>query len=122
MRAASCLVVAAFAGFTVAAAQAGEPVSIGEMDTIRAHVARHWKPPPGVPEVQVEVEVATGPDGTVHGATALPPEKPVPGWGRAALAARRALYQASPLPIPADRADQFKTFVFVFNTHSNSGR
>lgn len=99
-------------------AQAGEPVSMGDLDTLRAHVTKFWVLPEGTRNSgAIELQVDTRPDGTVTSVTILTPSPP-PGaaWTQAALSARRAVYLASPLPLPAGKHDQFKNFVLVFNT------
>lgn len=99
-------------------ARAGEPITMSDIDAIRAHVAKFWALPEGARNsVEIPLQVETRPDGTVTSVTIVTPSSP-PGaaWTQVALSARRAVYLASPLPLPAGKHDQFKNFVFIFNT------
>lgn len=99
-------------------ARAGEPITMSNIDAIRAHVAKFWVLPEGTRNSGnvIELQVETRPDGTVTGVTILTPSPPGAVWTQVALSARRAVSLASPLPLPAGKHDQFKNFVLVFNT------
>jgi Predicted membrane protein len=96
-----------------------EPISMTEMDAIRAHVSRYWNIPAGAKDsanLIIEVRVTLQPDGTVTDARVI--NQPLMAdsfWTAAADSARRAVRLASPLPIPRDKYSQFSDFVLVFN-------
>ena len=96
-----------------------EPISMTEMDAIRAHVSKFWNIPAGAKDAAnliVEIRVTLMPDGTVTDAQVV--NRPMLAdsfWQAAADSARRAVRLASPLPIPRDKYSQFRDFVLVFN-------
>jgi outer membrane biosynthesis protein TonB len=104
-----------------------EPVSMTEQDRIRAHVERFWNVPAGAKDADkliVEIKVSVLPDGTVTGADIVldPVMMLNPYYQAAADSARRAVRAASPLPIPANKYDQFKDFSLRFNPKFAAGR
>jgi len=106
---------------------ANEPVSMTEKDAIRAHVERFWNVPAGAKDADkliVLVRVSVLPDGTVTDAQIVPDAVQMlnPYYQAAADSARRAVRAASPLPIPANKYDQFKDFTLAFNPKFAAGR
>jgi outer membrane biosynthesis protein TonB len=105
-----------------------EPVSMTEMDRIRAHVEKVWVPPAGAKEAEklaVTIRVFIMPDGTVTDAQII--DKPIFAdsfWQAAADSARRAVRTASPLPIPKDKYDTLKNgdLVLTFDIAKAMGR
>ena len=102
------------------------PVSRSEQDAIREHVSRFWNVPIGARDAEnlvVELRIQCDPDGTVrnvrldNGARAASD----PMFRAAAESAMRAVRMASPLPIPAGKADQFRDFILSFNPRQVSG-
>ena len=104
-----------------------EPVSMTERDRIRAHIERFWNVPAGAKDADklvVMIKVSVLPDGTVTAAEVeLNPAMMMnPYYQAAADSARRAVRAASPLPIPADKYDQFRDFTLAFNPKFAAGR
>lgn len=129
MRAGAFLATALLSAYPAHLAQASEgkpaPLVMGEIDAIRARVRPYFNVPEEARGQTLKVEnlIELERDGAVTMVTIQQPPQPQgPLWTKVALAARRAVWQASPLPIPADKYDQFKKFFFVFNTDQNSGR
>lgn len=90
-----------------------QPVSMTEMDAIRAHVAQFWRIPGGAPNAEtlvVSVRVFLTPDGTVMDAQVLANSARSGDvfYQAAADAARRAVRAASPLPIPKGKYETLK--------------
>lgn len=83
---------------------------------LRAHVSQYWSVTHDTQHHRVILRVTCLSDGTVVDAREI--DKPAnagPAWEAAAAGARRAVRQASPLPIPRDKASQFQDFVLEFN-------
>ncbi|EME68165.1 periplasmic protein TonB [Paramagnetospirillum caucaseum] len=104
-----------------------EPVSMTERDRIRAHIERFWNVPAGAKDADklvVMIKVSVLPDGTVTSAEVeLNPVMMMnPYYQAAADSARRAVRAASPLPIPADKYEQFRDFTLAFNPKFAAGR
>jgi len=104
-----------------------EPISMTEKDRIRAHIERFWSVPAGAKDADklvVIIKVSVLPDGTVTSAEIVtdPMMMLNPYYQAAADSARRAVRAASPLPIPADKYDQFKDFQLAFNPKFAAGR
>jgi outer membrane biosynthesis protein TonB len=105
-----------------------EPVSMTEMDRIRRAVEEKWHVPAGAKDADklvVYIKVSVLPDGTVTGAQVRAGDPMMmlnPFYQAAADSARRAVLAASPLPIPANKYDQFKDFELAFNPKFAAGR
>ncbi|HSW44962.1 MAG TPA: TonB C-terminal domain-containing protein, partial [Phycisphaerae bacterium] len=96
-----------------------QPISMTEMDAIRAHVEKQWNIPAGAKDAAnlvVQIRITVLPDGTVTGAEIVNAPLVMDSFYQAAAdSARRAVRLASPLPIPRDKYDQFRDFVMRFN-------
>lgn len=98
-----------------------------ERDRIRAHIERFWNVPAGAKDADklvVMIKVSVLPDGTVTAAEVQmdPMMMMNPYYQAAADSARRAVRAASPLPIPADKYEQFRDFTLAFNPKFAAGR
>ncbi|MBC7951457.1 MAG: TonB C-terminal domain-containing protein [Rhodospirillaceae bacterium] len=115
--------IAAIMGLMGFSACAAQPVSMAEMDRLRAHVTRFWVPPDGLTET-IDVRVKLAPDGKVLSAVVDDEATRAQDelYGAAARAARQAVRSASPLPIPPEKASQFEKLVLSFAPRNIQGR
>ena len=101
-------------------------ITISELDRLRLHISSFWNPPPGAASadrLKVDIYVRLEPDGTVLEAS-VEDTKRYNGdrvFRAAANAALRAVLDASPLPLPEDKYDQWKEFIFGFDPRFISG-
>jgi len=98
-----------------------------EREAIMDRILRFWDVPAGARTagtLVVMIKVSVLPDGTVTAAEiAFDPEMMLnPYYLATADSARRAVRAASPLPIPADKYDQFKDFQLAFKPQFAAGR
>ncbi|MDC0648957.1 cell envelope integrity protein TolA [Alphaproteobacteria bacterium] len=96
------------------------PVGLSEMDRIRQHVSSCWSPPigtAGANTLNVDIIVTLDRDGKVL--TAEVDNKMRLATDRtyrvAADEAIRTMFKCSPLPVPLDKYEQWKSFIFGFD-------
>jgi len=97
-----------------------------EIDRLRMHISRCWSPPAAAPNAEklaVDVRVRADSDGTVTSVESQDPDRfKVDGFYRvAARAAVRAVEECSPLPLPAEKHESWKDFIFHFDPKFISG-
>ncbi len=102
------------------------PVSRSEQDAIREHVSRFWNVPIGARDAEnlvVDLRIECDPDGTVRNVRLENSARMAsdPMYRAAADSAMRAVRMASPLPIPAGKAAQFRDFILSFNPRQLMG-
>jgi len=102
------------------------PVTADDVAKIRSHVSKCWNLPLGAlgqDHLDVEISVALSESGEVLEAEILDKFRfSVDSYFKAsALAARRAIVECSPLPIPPEKYSQLKEFVFIFNSEFIGG-
>lgn len=105
-----------------------KPIGMSEIDRLRAHITQFWSPPVGAAnahKLRVTVRIVRPQrDGTVdtvevENGTRYRTDKV---FRVAADAAKRAVLEASPLPLPADKYDQWKDYIiFEFDPSFISG-
>ena len=96
------------------------PIGVSELDRLRNHIAAQWNPPPaaaGADRLKVDIFVKLKPDGTVTEASIVEKARyQKDGTYRAAAnAALRAVLDASPLPLPREKYELWKEFIFGFD-------
>lgn len=104
------------------------PIGMSEIDRLRAHITQFWSPPVGAAnahKLRVTVRIIRPQrDGTVD---TVEVENRVryrsdKSFRVAADAAKRAVLEASPLPLPADKYEQWKEYIiFEFDPSFISG-
>ena len=96
------------------------PLGVSDIDRLRSHISKHWTPPvgaKGASQLKVDVFVKLERDGTVTRAEIVDKSR----FNRdklfsvAARAARSAILEASPLPLPAEKYELWKEFIFGFD-------
>lgn len=97
-----------------------EPVSMTELDMIRAQIYKCWNPPIGAKDAAdliVSIHVALEPDGRVSSADIVPSARYATDsfYRAAADSARRAVLLCSPLKAPPTKYDQWKDLTLRFN-------
>ena len=97
-------------------------LSITELDLIRRQLQACWNVPAGAKDgkdLNVDIKVEINPDATVRSAVIIKTSKPISDPHMRALAdsARRAVQnpKCSPLKLPLDRYDQWKSVTIGFN-------
>ena len=104
-----------------------EPVSMTEMDMIKAQIIPRWQIPAGAKDASnliIPIHVMLEPDGTVTKAEIVETLRyNTDSFYRAAAdSARRAVLLASPLKAPPTKYDQWKDFTFRFNPKDMVGQ
>jgi hypothetical protein len=95
------------------------PINLAEIDAIRRHISSCWSPPISTQDrgLIVDVEITLDTDGSVL--TAEVQNKQRLSFDRpfrvAAEEVMRTILKCSPLPIPPEKYEQWKTFTFSFN-------
>ena len=97
-----------------------------EIDRLRAHISKCWSPPAAAPDAEkldVDVRVRADRDGTVTSVESMDPVRfKKDGFYRtAARAAVRAVEECSPLPLPPEKHEAWKDFIFHFDPKFISG-
>ena len=96
------------------------PLGVSDIDRLRSHISKHWTPPvgaKGASQLKVDIFVRLERDGTVTRAEIVDKSR----FNRdklfsvAARAARSAILEASPLPLPAEKYELWKEFIFGFD-------
>ena len=98
--------------------------SISEIDRIRKHVAQCYNLPYGTSEIddkQIKLKISVNMDGSVQSTNIMDKKlyKKILCLEQQD-AARRAVIDCSPLPIPIEKYEKFKVFIFIFSTFINS--
>ena len=96
------------------------PIGLSELDRVRIHIAKRWNPPPaaaGANKLKVDIYVRLEPDGSVTEARIVEVKRYNSDriYRAAANAALRAVLDASPLPLPREKYDQWREFIFGFD-------
>ena len=107
---------------------ASAQLTLSEIDAVRALLARCWIVPAGAPEAEdlrVEIAVRMLPDGRVSDAKIIDAARMQadPFFRSAAESALRALRNpnCSPLPLPSDKYDRWKSFTLSFDPREMFG-
>jgi outer membrane biosynthesis protein TonB len=96
------------------------PLGVSDIDRLRSHISKHWTPPvgaKGASQLKVDIFVKLERDGTVTRAEIVDKSR----FNRdklfsvAARAARSAILESSPLPLPAEKYELWKEFIFGFD-------
>ena len=96
------------------------PLGVSDIDRLRSHISKHWTPPVGAKgarQLKVDIFVKLERDGKVTRAEIVDKSR----FNRdklfsvAARAARSAILEASPLPLPAEKYELWKEFIFGFD-------
>lgn len=99
----------------------GQQLSSSDLDAVRSQIAGCWYLDPGkkgAESMVVEIHVDLGPDGTVLGNPQILDTMRAatdPSFQAEAEAARRALLKCSPLRLPPDKYDTWKSTIFRFS-------
>ena len=96
------------------------PIGVSELDRVRMHIASRWNPPPaaaGADKLKVDIFVRLEQDGSVIDASIVEERRynTDQTYRAAANAALRAVLDASPLPLPPEKYDQWREFIFGFD-------
>jgi membrane protein involved in colicin uptake len=99
-------------------ASAGQSMSAAELDRVRNHLASCWYLDPHEKASAVSIEVKLLPDGTVESTRVVDADRMATDQGlrAAAKAAQRAVLKCSPLPLPRDKYEVWKSTVFRFDS------
>jgi hypothetical protein len=92
-------------------------MSGAELDKVRQHLASCWYLDPHETASAVSIEVKLLPDGTVESTKVVDADRMAtdPGLRAAAKAAQRALLKCSPLPLPREKYELWKSTIFRFS-------
>ena len=101
------------------------PMGPSDFDRLRAHLSKCWDLPvgsAGADTLIVDIIVTSDRDGTVLSAEIKDKTryKTDRAFKAAAAEAQRATLECSPLPLPPEKYDQWKSFVFAFDPRSLS--
>lgn len=101
------------------------PMGPSDFDRLRAHLSKCWDLPvgsAGADSLIVDIIVTSDRDGTVLSAEIKDKTryKIDRAFKAAAAEAQRATLECSPLPLPPEKYDQWKSFVFAFDPRSLS--
>ena len=96
------------------------PVGIDDIARIQQHVSKCWQPPLGAAgndTLKVDIFVSVDERGNVKRAEIVDKLRfnLDPYFKASAIAAKRAIVECSPLPIPPEKFDQLKEFTFSFD-------
>ena len=97
-----------------------------EINRLKAHIGQCWSPPAAAPDaekLEVDVRVRADSDGTVTFVESMDSTrfKTDRFYRTAARAAVRAVEECSPLPLPAEKHEVWKDFIFHFDPDFISG-
>ena len=96
-------------------------LSMSEIDILKHHVRQCWAPPFGanydLKGTFIDLQIDTNRDGTVINVKILEEQKyrKSPIYRATADSARRAVFECSPLPLPKEKYDRWKKFIFEFD-------
>lgn len=101
------------------------PMGASDFDRLRAHLSKCWDLPvgsAGADTLIVDIIVTSDRDGTVLSAEIKDKTryKIDRAFKAAAAEAQRATLECSPLPLPPEKYDQWKSFIFAFDPRSLS--
>ena len=96
------------------------PLGLSELDRLRAHISNCWEPPigaKGADQLKVDIQVHLEKDGTVKQAEIADQSRYRSDvqYRAAANAARRAVLACQPLPLPPEKYQTWKEFIFGFD-------
>mgnify|MGYP002882970490 CR=1 FL=1 len=96
------------------------PLGLSDIDRIRQHVSSCWSPPigtAGADTLNVDIIVSLDKDGSVITAEVRDKMRLLadPTYKVAAHEAIRTMFRCSPLPVPPDKYEQWKSFIFGFD-------
>ena len=96
------------------------PLGVSELDRLRAHISGCWEPPvgaKGADQLKVDIQVKLEKDGTVRKAEIADRSRYSSDvqYRAAANAARRAVLACQPLPLPPEKYQTWKEFIFGFD-------
>ena len=96
------------------------PLGLSELDRLRAHISNCWEPPigaKGADQLKVDIQVHLEKDGTVKQAEIADQSRYRTDvqYRAAANAARRAVLACQPLPLPPEKYQTWKEFIFGFD-------
>ena len=103
-----------------------QKMGISELDRLRNHIAGCWQPPvaaPGAETLKVDILVQLDRDGSVKEASIQDARRYRSDrfFKVAADAALRAVLECSPLPLPEEKFDLWKEFIFGFDPRFIAG-
>ncbi|MGC6518323.1 MAG: hypothetical protein ACON49_09910, partial [Candidatus Puniceispirillaceae bacterium] len=95
-------------------------IGLAELDRLKLHIASKWTPPlaaAGADALKVDIYVRLKSDGTVEEASIVDTKRynQDQTYRAAANAALRAVLDASPLPLPAEKYELWQEFIFGFD-------
>ena len=96
------------------------PLGLSELDRLRKHISDCWQPPigaKGADQLKVDIQVKLEKDGTVRQAEIADRARYSSDvlYRAAANAARRAVLDCQPLPLPPEKYQLWKEFIFGFD-------
>ena len=95
-------------------------LTTNEITTLKNHISKCWKPPIGAAEVKekIRIKIKSNSDGSVVNVEIM--DSSLYGsdskYGAVADSARHAVRDCSPLPLPENKYELWKTFIFNFDT------
>ncbi|HYM31022.1 MAG TPA: cell envelope integrity protein TolA [Candidatus Cybelea sp.] len=97
-----------------------QPLTISELDAVRAQIERNWSVPAGARDAAnliVRIHIALNPDGTLSGAPRILDQSRMDDqfYRAAAESAVRAIYKSEPLKLPIDKYDSWRDIELNFN-------
>jgi hypothetical protein len=100
-------------------------ILFGDVNNLKNHLAKCWSPPKveNPKDRFVDVAINLDSDGSVIDATILDEERYAidDDFRKAADAARVAVIECSPMPIPSEHLEKFKEFIFSFDLQFMGG-
>ena len=96
------------------------PLGLSELDRLRAHISSCWQPPigaKGADQLKVDIQVKLEKDGSVKQAEIADRQRYGSDvlYRAAANSARRAVLDCQPLPLPPEKYQFWKEFIFGFD-------
>ena len=87
---------------------------------MRAHISSYWTPPvgaKGAEKLEVDIKIKLEKDGSVYRAEIVDQSRYKSDvlYRAAANAARRAILESQPLPLPPEKYQLWKEIIFVFD-------
>ncbi len=96
------------------------PLGLSELDRLRSHISSCWQPPigaKGADQLKVDIQVKLEKDGSVKKAEIADRQRYGSDvlYRAAANSARRAVLDCQPLPLPPEKYQFWKEFIFGFD-------
>ena len=96
------------------------PLGLSELDRLRSHISSCWQPPigaKGADQLKVDIQVKLEKDGSVKQAEIADRQRYGSDvlYRAAANSARRAVLDCQPLPLPPEKYQFWKEFIFGFD-------